>query len=1465
MKLQYLAVIFIIIIMPIVMVLSQYIDYHIDAINLRHTYDTKLLNSTYDSIKAYQLNTVNNAISDIPAAKIEGLEAAVNAFFNSLTTNFNYSGYNSGVMKEYVPAVVFTMYDGYYIYSPYENVLTGVPRTDGTDAYVEKGYEDHSDTDDVLHGIKPYIYYSCRYKNKPTDSKEFDIVITYTLDNYITIQGYVEGNYINEHGYLIDGIKSIDSGDTDGEGNVIYNYEYDGVLFKHNGKEELKEYLGDKQYPYAKLNGTKYYLDEKAGSNDEIFYINATGEKAIPYKEKDNTESFNEFKDFIINNNSAYRYYKEAYKITQYVHKILYELTADHAVDVPSDYFSKEPIFGEDDGDNKTGKDGITALQDSDSNFNDHRSAIIRYTIEKNLATAITGFKKYSKAENVEFIMPKISDTDWATLENNVSIITFLQGFNIAGRDYNKYCVVANNLTKEYVDENDIYILGKDGMYYKSNDITLNNSNIKSGTESGIWKLNFERKKYRDVIDLSDDNYKYYYYYPIGVSNYKPYLGSYSSIINSTSVDTSEPDLYKYMRNSTSSNLKETYYTALARERWGQYSVNNNIDIVQGNILNTNTSEIFHDDSIEEITLVAKYKDSSGNYVTLEDGKWTKNDVKLIGTAKDTESNILRYLLNQESGEPSAASYIQNFDADITYEEEIKNKNSGEHTYYFHAKDGSGNIGLAEKTIHIDKTNPIIKELKKETEEDWVKSSVTVTATIQDEHSGIANYTITNSSSTPSNYENNISPTTREIKLQQEFFYHGTYYLHIKDQAGNTTYQKIEVNNIDNVAPIVTVTPKNAQICKNTQITIKITDDFSGVQLNQNGEFNGEVTLTTMITGVTDEGKETEVEAKEYYDYKAKMNEQGELEATLTIGGDLTGVYKLYIGGDIFDRAGNVTEEELVGEFIFDNRAPAVKLQYEDGNDNENKTVGKNQNIIITLSDEPAGLTSNQGVCYLSTSSEQNTKTKQYNYTSGETINIGGELNGRYYIWIDSVSDKLGNATGEILIGELVFDNEAPVVKVTPISSGVCKNTDITITLSDELSGLSSNDGICYLSTSSTTNTKTKQYNYISGQSINIGNNMTGTYYLWVGDVLDKAENVNREHYVGSYIFDNTAPTISYFRITENEGTDVGVETGATDVGAAGIASYKYFIRLVGGKYQLASEHRTTNTVDTYRYDENLSAGGKYEVYVVVTDSVGNSTSLLETHNPLDIEFYRIRYNFNVSRGEKLYDQIIKDENEFSSTTIEELHLVGRNATVYSKEAVKLNTLTNRTFSLRGWTDNKGNNYDLYDEYTGNRDITLFAIWQLKSIRLPLDSVVNVNLYWDYSDIDIDTHTYTYNSSSTQLHQIYYGNKKLGTAIQLDRDDRKGGTGENTLMNLGQIVNNYSSINKIIMRAKIYSGASAFKVVPNLKVIITNRGNNDELFSYDLTQVDGSLITVGTITKGDGYWLFEGGDSSITY
>ena len=118
MKIQNLAVIFIIIILPISLILTAYVQNQVKTLELQMNYDTKLTTATYDAVKAFQLNTVNSSTSDLANSKLRDIKASVNTFFNSVATQFNLSGYNKDVLKTYVPALVYTMYDGFYIYSP---------------------------------------------------------------------------------------------------------------------------------------------------------------------------------------------------------------------------------------------------------------------------------------------------------------------------------------------------------------------------------------------------------------------------------------------------------------------------------------------------------------------------------------------------------------------------------------------------------------------------------------------------------------------------------------------------------------------------------------------------------------------------------------------------------------------------------------------------------------------------------------------------------------------------------------------------------------------------------------------------------------------------------------------------------------------------------------------------------------------------------------------------------------------------------------------------------------------------------------------------------------------------------------------------------------------------------------------------------------------------------------------------
>lgn len=593
MKLQSLAIIFIIIIMPISIVLSEYVNNKIETEQTELLYNTRLLNATYDAIKAYQLNTVNNAFGDVTNEKVKDVESAAKTFYNSLSSNFNYTGYKSEVMKEYVPAVVFTMYDGYYTYSPFTNTLTEVPEsTDSTIGY-DSSYSQDGKTQE---GLKPYVYYSCRYN---IDSNN-DFSIIYTLDNYITIQGKVNGQFVYDNGYLYSIAQNASDAN---QGKGIYksgnNYIYKGVEFKSDDTEELKEFVGNTEYSYVKINGKKYYLDTEHYTNPYVGTIDLgngigiSGKSGIFYIDSDGKRNYNQVhqykgtgdaddKDFlrycraIKKNKSAYEYYKDAYEFSSAVfngrNKTDKAGTTWNGGNILKNLNTKNAtIYNASNGTNMTslseyGEFNIfqtndTNIESDNSNFNIHRKSIIRYVVETNLSTSIASF---SSNGATNFIMPKISETDWETIENDVCAISFLQGMNIGAKKYNGYSVVANTLTKEYIDENDIYIVMNGNTYCKVND---NATRIDSNINRGAWKLDFEQRQ-MIVTDIHDIDTTIYY-------NPITNLGSYTSIMGGSGIESrGNQDMYQYIQGRNQ-KLKKIYLTALGRERWGSYNVNN--------------------------------------------------------------------------------------------------------------------------------------------------------------------------------------------------------------------------------------------------------------------------------------------------------------------------------------------------------------------------------------------------------------------------------------------------------------------------------------------------------------------------------------------------------------------------------------------------------------------------------------------------------------------------------------------------------------------------------------------------------------------------------------------------------------------------------------------------------------------------------------------------------------------------
>ena len=556
MKIQNLAIIFLIIIIPISIVLSAYTQFQISTLSLQTLYDTKLTSATYDAIKAFQLNTANSTMSDLSNSRMRDIEASITTFKNSIMSTFGLHGYTEEEMNNYIPALVYTLYDGFYIYSPYENV-NHVYTLDGQPV---------NNNGETMFGLKPYINYSCRYQRGT-----MDIVITYTLDNYITIQGTLsDGTYVNDSGYLVEGIT------IDGSGRVFYNN------IEITAETNLTEYLPgrDEPYPYIKLNGTKYYYDNKGTadtSDDEIFY-NFNGERAVQGEYR-GVAAFQYYDSVIRNNTSAKQYYIDAKAFTDRVKGYgLADLKYEEAYDVVLQDDGSYAIQQLWPGDTRkiftfstNSSNGAGNIENELSTFNQHRLAVIRNKIERNLSIAIANYNKYSQATGIEFQMPELKETEWDLLMNNVSVMSFVQGLYIGGKTYNGYSVVNNSETKEVVQEENIYILGKSTasgqFYYRIGDKYLETeANIETSIPAGRLNLDFKRN-YIDVTSGSTTQTKYYY--PL-----KNYNGSYSSIITQNNV-TGYEDIYQYVASQNNA-LKKAFYTALGRERYGAFKMANN-------------------------------------------------------------------------------------------------------------------------------------------------------------------------------------------------------------------------------------------------------------------------------------------------------------------------------------------------------------------------------------------------------------------------------------------------------------------------------------------------------------------------------------------------------------------------------------------------------------------------------------------------------------------------------------------------------------------------------------------------------------------------------------------------------------------------------------------------------------------------------------------------------------------------
>lgn len=584
MKLPNMALVFAIIIIPITLIFSLYVGYQIKTVSQQTTYDTRLVSATRDAIAALEINTFGDSTSDSATSTRRNVQASINTFTNSFASNFGVTGYDNSDILTYVPAILVTMYDGYYIYAPTSENTT----EDGLNRHI----------------LKPYVYYSARYKK---DGK-YDVVINYSLDNYINITGTVNGKYISESGYLID-TDPDKIEEKDGE-IIVKNKKREKITI---GKETLYEtmsfYLEDKNLDgeindedgadayevitgreaticqinckYCYKDNQKYYYcydvvpneaynsyidDLKSEFIGKWFTYNPTGNLI---KVNENSLGLTKVlsEDGSLEDDSAINYYKDAIAFSNRVKEYFPNGIEAQSIIKPdgtavsglSDASDVYYIFKDDN------TNILNATGDDKALFNQHKLNVMQASITYNLNVAITN---YAGTSGIDFRMPEMSETEWNKILTNISMVSFVQGMPIGFKTYNNYAVVTSTNNQMYVSDESIYYVAVDekdnenGEHHRINCPILEQDSKKfktiigyASTEFDKYTVNYQTEYFdtRSNKNSTADHYLSYYRHPS--------LDCYNCIVNKSSLN--EEDLSK--------DLESAQLHAQARIKYNQF------------------------------------------------------------------------------------------------------------------------------------------------------------------------------------------------------------------------------------------------------------------------------------------------------------------------------------------------------------------------------------------------------------------------------------------------------------------------------------------------------------------------------------------------------------------------------------------------------------------------------------------------------------------------------------------------------------------------------------------------------------------------------------------------------------------------------------------------------------------------------------------------------------------------------
>lgn len=609
MKIHNMAIILVIIVLPITLILSAFTKNQIDTISVQTIYATKLRDATYDAVSAFEINTEDNSYSTVSDSMRRDVNAAVQTFITSLSKNLGMTATTEASIRPYIPAIIFTLYDGYYIYSPAysfdnEKISNIASTDDGTYSSTAGQWKDRKDengnvmkdkdgnalrvfeinkditTDDLAtavnedtssvakfdHVLKPYIYYTVRYIKG-----DIDVVINYSLDNYIVVYGTIAGKYYTKSGYLVNPNEYSNQKVRETENGMLKrNLPKSTIIFTNKANRSM---IND-------IRVTGIQVEEFDLTNDlmlEDRLTNATeidGSKMTKWYVEPKTD------DYYIDPQSANKYYNGGLDVKNRIElegaiKFTNEIIRDLGSLTPSDARKLDGQKYEED-EFKDTKTLIFSISDTNdpsdiaSPFNEHKRKAIQLSIQDNLAQAIANYNQNSEAlrTTYNFKVPKFSETEWDKVLTNVSMITIMQGIQAGTKMYNDYAIITSTSNKEFISGDSLYFVNysqTNPKYHKIGCKYLDDDNSSESQIVGYVNSEFDRKSYEDIqTDESGKNINKNYYYH---NNEACYYCIVNSMPEGKEVDWKNND-----------ERKRAYYTALAREKYNFYKTNDYLD-----------------------------------------------------------------------------------------------------------------------------------------------------------------------------------------------------------------------------------------------------------------------------------------------------------------------------------------------------------------------------------------------------------------------------------------------------------------------------------------------------------------------------------------------------------------------------------------------------------------------------------------------------------------------------------------------------------------------------------------------------------------------------------------------------------------------------------------------------------------------------------------------------------------------